>query len=290
MGNSYVVVGATGVVGAEVTSLLARAGHQVRPVARSAGLPIEPSKRLAETFEDADGAFLMVPFDRSAADLHATEQLMATTLANAAAKASVPRIVTLSGTSAHLGLEAGTGAGAAFLEQAVDHAGFAVVTHLRGGFFYENFLNLGLVEQAPSGVFRGLFRADRPLRMVAGADLGQQAARALTAPTAAEHEVREIVGPQAHTIAGATQVLGSAVGVDVVYEQISENEGRAAIVAAGASASFADAVLTSARQFNQGTNWELQPSPDHTGRTTLAEFATKVFAPAYAAAHRSPGN
>jgi hypothetical protein len=55
----------------------------------------------------------------------------------------------------------------------------------------------------------------------------------------------------------------------------------------GLPAGFADALIETARGFNDRERWALKPrSPRNSTTTTLARFAADVFAPAYAAAAR----
>lgn len=68
--KTYVVTGVTGAVGAVVAEVLTRHGHRVRGLSRRAGASIDDPATLAAAFRDADGAFVMIPFDRTAADLH----------------------------------------------------------------------------------------------------------------------------------------------------------------------------------------------------------------------------
>ncbi len=64
--------------------------------------------------------------------------------------------------------------------------------------------------------------------------------------------------------------------------QLSYEEAREAMVANGASESFADAVMQTAHSFNDGERWEQeQRSMANTTATTLEEFARQVFRSAY---------
>src|SRR5437762_2419350 len=116
--KTFVVVGATGGVGRVVASTLKSLGHQVRPVGRSVGVPFENKERLDEAFSGAHGAYLMIPFDHAAPDLHRREDEIGTALAQAVAASAVPRVVLLSGLSAHLSKETvGSATGAQLMEQ-----------------------------------------------------------------------------------------------------------------------------------------------------------------------------
>jgi hypothetical protein len=111
----------------------------------------------------------------------------------------------------------------------------------------------------------------------------------LAEPAFAEPRVDEVLGPRHYTLDEATRILGAAVGrTDVRYAQIPYDEARRAMIDAGMSPSFADAVMETARSFNDGLAWEQEArSRRNTTRTTLEQFAAEVFAPAYEAAARA---
>jgi uncharacterized protein YbjT (DUF2867 family) len=198
------------------------------------------------------------------------------------------------------------------MEQRLNRLAIPELVHLRGAFFMENLLQ-GARQIAESGVFLWPFRPDRPTPMVAAADVGERAAELLTArsfdewdtrgysvrlrealgllaePAFAEPRVDEVLGPRHYTLDEATRILGAAVGrTDVRYAQIPYDEARRAMIDAGMSPSFADAVMETARSFNDGLAWEQEArSRRNTTRTTLEQFAAEVFAPAYEAAARA---
>jgi uncharacterized protein YbjT (DUF2867 family) len=240
-------------VGRAVTAYLTEAGFAVRPVSRSAGVSIDDSEALERAFAGSHGAFLLLPFDLQAEDLHRREDDMAARLARAVQRSRVHRVVLLSGLSAPLKM--GSSLGAARLEDLLDGLGIPELVHLRAGFFMENLVQgLAFAAQAETGVFRTPFRGDRPMPMIAAADVGRLAAKLLTQPSATAGVV-ELRGRE-HTLVEATEILGVALGkVGTVYEQLPPDAARAGMVGAGLSPSFADAVLETAKSFNRGDRW-----------------------------------
>src|SRR5260221_4165593 len=111
----YVVIGSTSDVGSVVAAELESRGHVVRHVARSLGVSFDDTEALSQVFAGADGAYLMIPFDKQAPDLHERERQVGERLANAVKAAGVQRVVLLSGLTAHL--RKGTPLGAALMEQ-----------------------------------------------------------------------------------------------------------------------------------------------------------------------------
>jgi uncharacterized protein YbjT (DUF2867 family) len=279
MNKTYAVTGATGAVGKELVEKLQVQGHNVRPVSRRAGVSIDDAPALTRAFSGVDGAFLMIPFDMQAPDLHKRENEIGLNLAESVKKAGVRRVVFLSGTSAHLREGAGSALGAAMMEERLDNLGIAELVHLRGSFFMENFFNLGIVAQAQTGIFGTMFRPDIATPMVAAKDVAAKAAELLTEEPFRQPRVREVLGPRDYTMAEATRILGLAIGQpELKYLQVPYEDARQQMLAAGLSPSFVEAVTQTARSFNEGIAWAREKrSAQNTTTTTLEQFAEEVF-------------
>ncbi len=65
------------------------------------------------------------------------------------------------------------------MEQRLDGLAIPELVHLRGCWFMENFLNMGIVDQAKTGVFGTMFRGDIATPMIAAKDVGKRAAELL---------------------------------------------------------------------------------------------------------------
>ena len=283
--KTFVVVGATGRVGRVVASTLQSRGHQVRPVARSLAMPFERREKLDETFSGANGAYLMIPFDLAVSDLHRREEEIGEALARAVAVSSVPRVVLLSGLSAHLSADiVGSAKGAAMMEQRLNSMNIGELVHLRATFLMENLLH-GVPQMAQTGNFASAFAADKPMPMIAAKDVGVRAAEILLAAEVGPR-VQELHGARNYTMPEAVSILGASVGLAKArYIQVSYEEARAGMIGAEISPSLADAVMQTARGFNEGRTWAREArSPRNTTETTLETFAAETFAPAYRAA------
>ena len=288
--KTFVVVGATGGVGRVVASTLKSLGHQVRPVGRSVGVPFENKERLDEAFSGADGAYLMIPFDHAAPDLHRREDEIGAALAQAIAVSGVPRAVLLSGLSAHLSKETvGSARGAQIMEQRLGAMDIGELVYLRAAFFMENLLQ-GVPQLAQTDDFRWAFSGNKPMSMIAVKDIGARAAEILVAPEVGPR-VQELQGPRDYTMEEAVRVLGASIGLpNARYIQVSYEEGGAGMIGAGMPPSFVDAVMETARGFNEGRVWAREArSPRNTTQTTLETFAAETFAPAYRAAVEKQG-
>jgi uncharacterized protein YbjT (DUF2867 family) len=109
--RTAVVVGATSEGGAAVSAKLEQQGHVARGVARSLGVALSDQDALNRAFAGADSAYLMIPFDVQAPDLHRFEREIGNRLVEAISTSSISRVVLLSGLNAHLKM--GTSLGAA---------------------------------------------------------------------------------------------------------------------------------------------------------------------------------
>jgi uncharacterized protein YbjT (DUF2867 family) len=116
--------------------------------------------------------------------------------------------------------------------------------------------------------------------VVSAADVAARAAELLQADALPAEPVQELLGAADLSMAEATAVMAQAIGrPGVRYEQLPLADARAGMLAAGMSPSFADAVLETARSFNEGEPWGSQPrTARNTTPTTLAHWARQAFA------------
>jgi uncharacterized protein YbjT (DUF2867 family) len=218
---------------------------------------------------------MMMPFDLAAPDLHARERELCARLKQAMRGVGLQRVVVLSGLSAEL--KRGSSLGAALLEDEIAQLGIPELVFLRAGWFMENFSKgLNFLAQAEGGTFATPFRGDRPLPMVSAEDVGYRAAELLTTDDPGDR-VQELLGPRSYTMVEATAVMADAIGLPGVrYHQVALDEARAGMRASGMSASFADAVLETARSFNNDEPWGKQHrTRNSTTPTTLEQWARK---------------
>lgn len=275
--RTVVVVGATSEVGAAASARLQQQGHVVRGVARSLGAALSDQEALNRAFAGADSAYVMIPFDVQAQDLHRFERDIGSRLAEAISTSGVRRVVLLSGLNAHLKM--GTSLGAAEMENRLETLGLDELVHLRAGFFNENFVKgMGFVEQSASGMFATPFRGDLPMPLIAARDIGERVADLLTTENWPRDRVVELHGGGRYTLTEATEILGKAVGRTVAYQTVPYADARIGMVESGMSASFADALIETAKSFNNGEHWALEtPGPRNTTPTTLERWAEEIF-------------
>lgn len=275
--RTIVVVGATSEVGAAASARLQQQGHVVRGVARSLGIALSDQDALNRAFAGADSAYLMIPFDVQARDLHRFERDIGNRLAEAISASGLRRVVLLSGLNAHL--KTGTSLGAAEMEDRLEALGLDELVHLRAGFFNENFVKgMGFVEQSASGVFATPFRGDLPMPLIAARDIGERVGDLLTTEDWPRDRVIELHGGGHYTLTKATEILGNAIGRKVAYQTVPYADARAGMIASGMSASFADALIETATSFNNGERWALEgPGPRNTTPTRLERWTESAF-------------
>lgn len=202
----------------------------------------------------------------------------------------VPRVVLLSGLSAHLSEETvGSAKGAQMMERRLNAMDIGELVHLRAAFFMENLLQ-GVPQLAQTGDFRWAFSGNKPMSMIAVKDIGARAAEILVAPEVGPR-MQELHGARDYTMEEAVSILGVSIGLpNARYIQVSYEEGRAGMIGAGVPSSFAEAIMETARGFNEGLVWATEArSQRNTTETTLETFAAETFAPAYRAAVGTSG-
>lgn len=276
----FAVVGATSDVGKVVAENLEQRGYGVKRISRSNGISMDDVPALTEVFRGSDGAFVMMPFDMAAPDLHTREEELAKKLALALAAAKVSRVVSSSAGSAHLKNHTGSSRGAGIMEEQLDQLTIPELTHLRAGFFMENFAKgMNFAAQAESGVYSTAFKPDRPLQLIAARDVGLIAAEILAAESFNQPRVRELHGARSYTMKEITRILAAAYGNPTIkYVQSSYENTKQNMLALGVSESFADAVVETARSFNNDDIWMREKrSPANTTPTTLEMYTKKLF-------------
>ncbi|EFH81003.1 NmrA family NAD(P)-binding protein [Ktedonobacter racemifer] len=280
--KTYTVVGAMSDVGKKVTQQLEDMGHTVRKVSRSVGISIDDDEELLKAFSGADGAYVMIPIDMQAPDLHKREGEIGEKLARAIQTADVKRVVLLSSLTGLVNPErAKTSAwGAIMMEERLNKLDIKEIMYFRCAFFMENFLKgLDFLEQAKNGSFVTAFRSDVAMPMIACTDIAERVVEALTTETFREVGTRELQGARDYTMAEATQILATALGKsEIKYRQAPIEEAHKAMISAGVSSSFAEAVMETARSFNKGNSMALEKrSPENTTKTTLEQWAIEQF-------------
>lgn len=294
----YVVTGATGNIGRVLAEKLLAAGCRVRVIGRSEerlrSLTEKGAKSLVGSLDDADFltrafrdarvVFTMIPPNLTAEDFRSYQNLVGEAMAAAIERAGVTHVVNLSSMGGHLAEGTGPIKGLYDHEQRLNRMPNLNVVHLRPTFFMENLLT-GIEIIKKMGINGGATRADVAAPMIATKDIAEAAAQLMLNPTFTGKQARELLGPRDYTMVEATKAMGKAIGREnLQYLQVPYEVVRQAMVGQGLSENVADELIELARASNEGL---LKPTEarttENTTPTTLEEFATETFAPAYGA-------
>lgn len=246
-----VVTTPTGNIGGRVVERLLEAGADVTVLARDpARLPdavrsrthvrqgtLEDAEFVRQATAGADALFLLIPPHFTTTDWAGFQLGIGRAAADAVRENGIQRVVFLSSGGAHRDdLLAVTRLGQ--VEKMLQDAAPNVVS-LRAGFFFENFLS-AIPTLADHGAIYMSLRPDTPLAMVATRDIGDAAARWLLDAAWTGHHVHGVHGPADVTPAQAADAIGRAIGREVRYVQVSQEDARQALLGFGASEHVAD--------------------------------------------------
>jgi len=283
----YAVVGSTGNTGRAVVRDLLAAGRDVRAIGRDesrlaslAELGAEPcvadvsdAEAVARACDGAGGIYCLIP-PRYDQDPRAWQTSVGRALVAGVRAAGVPYVINLSSVGAqHRG---GTGpiAGLREQEDRLNELSEANVLHLRPVYFMENFYRSldGIRRQ---GALALPWPPDRPMPMIAAADVGAEAARRLLSMDFEGHHTRELLGPREYTPREVATLIGRASGrPDLGYVQASYNAMAAALADAGMHPAAVDALVEMYRAIESGLVAPLEArSAANTTSTTFEEFA-----------------
>lgn len=249
----YVIAGVTGRVGSVVADTLLSEGADVRVLVRSeaagAGwrargadcrvVDLVDRTGLAEALGDATGFFTLLPFDLTTDDVAAHARMLTDPISGAVRDAGVPHVVMLSSVGADLSDGTGPIVGLYHLEQALLTTG-TTLTAMRAGHFQEKIIDVIDVARS-AGVYPVFGRsADVALPMIATADLGAIAARALLDPPS-ESETVDAIGPN-YTEREAAILLGRALGATLEVATLPQSAWVPALTEAGFPGHIADSL------------------------------------------------
>jgi uncharacterized protein YbjT (DUF2867 family) len=240
----YLVIGATGNIGSRVTRRLIACGERPSVFVRSAkkaktlfGAEVDihvgdlekPRSSLAAALADVDGTFLV----SDGPDLDARDR----TVAFAAKSAGVRHVVKLSTLDVHTGV--GTGPWHARGEAAVRDSGVAFTFIQAAGFM------LNALGWADSIRDEGLLRSSTGKGKIAFIHPDDIADVAMAALTTRDHDGQSLVitGPEALSYGEMAATIGVAIGKQVRFEEMSDNQAYAGVVAWAGKGPYADALV-----------------------------------------------
>jgi uncharacterized protein YbjT (DUF2867 family) len=237
------VAGATGTVGRETVKQLADGGHNVRALARDPAkakfdkavevvtADLLKSNTLADAFAGVNKAFVITNYPE-------IEKLEANAF-DAAKKAGVAHVVKLSAQESFQDHLAGTAHSQTHInsERRLRESGLSW-TMLRPGFFSSNFLFLLNREEGAVFLPAGAGK-EAPIHP---RDIAAVAVKALTTP-GHEGKIYDLTGPELLSYAEMTEKMSTVTGRRIRYVDVTEEEARAGLLAAGFPPILVDGIL-----------------------------------------------
>lgn len=255
--SRILVVGANGIVGSEVASLLGTAGHAVSRTTRHApGAPdqvqvdVVTGRGLADAFTDVDAAFLMAPSG------HAQQDALLRPMIDAATSAGLEKVVLMSA----MGADADERTPLRKAERHLEASGLAWNV-IRPNWFMQNFHTFwlhGIRTQAtillPVGAAKGSFIDTR--------DIAAAAARLLTSRDL-DNRAFDLTGAEALDHDQVAAILSRATGRPIRFQDISTEAMREALLGAGLAADYTEFLLTILGYFKAGFSERTTDSVQH---------------------------
>jgi len=233
----FAITGITGNIGGEVARHLLSGQQPVRAVMRDAGkaqawtecgceiaiADIGDAAALAAAFQGAEGVFILVPPNFDPLSGFPEAQATAATLKSALEKARPDRVVYLSTIGAQA-TQTNLLSQHSIVEQTLRELSLPI-TFLRPAWFLENF-SWDVAPARENGVIPSFLQAlDKPVPMVATADIGRMAAELLQEKWSG-HRIVELEGPRRVTpndaAAAFADLLGHPVKMEVVPRETWE--------------------------------------------------------------------
>jgi uncharacterized protein YbjT (DUF2867 family) len=287
------VMGATGKVGGAIARELLGSGMKVRALGRSTSKLAELAAAgaqpmtgdmgdagfLVRTFDGAEAAFTMLPFDPSAPDYQAHQARVGEAIVAAIRGSGVRRVVALSS----IGADAPSGTGVLTSlyaqEQRLRALDGVHALVLRPGSFFENFVAaVPAIEH--QGGYADVFAPGLPIPMVAVRDVAAAAVAALTSRSWTGYQVRELPGPRDLSYAEATRILAARLGrPDAGYLRLPAPEAVETLAAYGFSADVARHYVEFAHALESGVVRSREARNSRSsGGTSFEAFAAELVA------------
>src|SRR5262245_39936892 len=234
---------------------------------------------MTKAFQGAKAALWVTPPNLTHPDVAAYHGELGAVVARAIKESKIPFVVNVSSAGAHLE-NAGPISGLADIERQMN-AVAENITHLRPGFFMENFLQQIEPIKDDGAIYQPL-PGDMQYPIIATQDIGAIAARLLLETNWRGRQVRGLHGPADLTFAEATKILSDSIGKPVKYVQITPDQAYQAFLGMGASPGFAKALVEMYQALSKPNAIAESRTPETTTPTTLREWSDEVFRPLFA--------
>jgi uncharacterized protein YbjT (DUF2867 family) len=291
----HTILGATGTIGRQLTTLLLDKGQSVKAIGRSSQkmqMLIDKGAQaamgdaanldfLAEAFEGADTVFVMIPPNNTAVDFRAYQNELGHTIARALIDSKVTHVVNLSSHGAHLSDYSGPIKGLYDQEQRLNAIEGLNILHLRPTYFMENLLmNIEMIKR--KGINGGHIRGNLPFAMIATQDVARVASEHMLARNFSGKTTRELLGPRDISMVEATRIIGEKIGIpDLQYIHFTRQDYISGLVDAGLSPDLAQLLAEMCAGINDGRFATGQKRTTETVTPTEFEVFADGFAQIY---------
>ena len=233
---------------------------------------------LTEATRGADALLWVTPPNPRAPDVRNFQRACGRAAAQAIKVNRIKRLVNISSIGAHLGSGTGPINGLYDVERLLDEAS-PNVTHLRCGYFFENFLyQLDSIRREER--FYLTVSGNRRMPAIATRDIARVAADRLMDVTWTGRSVRGLHGPADLSMDEAAAELSRGLGRTIRYAKVPEETLRSALEKMGMSEDSIESMLEMYRVLELGILKPAEPrTAETTTPTTLEEFAREVMAP-----------
>jgi len=291
------IIGATGRVGAKTVKNLLGKGYTLRLIARSqdklnefAGKPgveihagsATDADFLTKVFAGSDVVLTMMPADFTSTNIGAFQDTMGLAQIKAIKDSGVKHVLNLSSVGGHTEEKTGIVAGLARQEKRLNELTGVDVLHLRPSYFMENLLgNIGMIKGM--NINGSPIKGDKAFPVIATDDIAKVVAEKLKAIDWKGKSVLPLLGPKDYTMNEITAAIGKAIGKpELPYIQFPYDQAKVAMVQQmGLTESIADAYNGLSEGVNEGVFNTEKRDAHSTTPTTIEQFVSNVFAPAF---------
>lgn len=285
----FVITGATGNTGKEISRILLSKDQKARAIGRSqerlkdlAKLGAEPfigdlgdADAMTSAFTGARAVYAMIPPDPTAPDFRAYQNRIGEALATAIKNSGAKFVVNLSSVGAQHAKGVGPVNGLHDQEQCLNKLNGVNVLHLRPAYFMENLLwQAHLIKQM--GMMGGPINGEVKFGMIATHDIAAYAADHLLKLDFTGKSFQELQGQRDVSYEEVARVLGKAIGrPDLKYVKFSPEDSVKGMTAMGLSPDVARSYVELAQAITSGhCRFTTPRSAQNTTPTSIEEFAS----------------
>ena len=281
----HVILGGTGHVGSAVTEALLSRGEAVTVVAHHRDKARSLEKRgahieaadvrdtdaLRRVYRRGERLFMLNPPADTATDTQAQERETVASMLRALGNSGITKVVAESAFGARPGDLLGDLNVLYEMEQGLERSGVPVSV-IRAAYYMSNWES-ALASAKEEGILRTFFPADLKIPMVAPRDLGEVAARLLTAPVEQTERVY-VEGPVRYSSADVARAFSAALSRGIKVEAIPES----AWIPAYKSLGFSERAATSYANMTRTVCEEDFPPVGSTlhGKVSLDEYIREL--------------